>query len=91
VPSLFVAGIRNIGRADKEGLLVAVGAVDEIRRGSDELLIDRFHAFLVSGPVSSHFCLAPPTDFFDTLCRCSLADPAVARTCVGFLMSRCSP
>jgi hypothetical protein len=44
---------------DKERLLVAVGAVDEIRRGIEEFLINRFHALLGKRPGVLAFLLTP--------------------------------
>jgi hypothetical protein len=44
---------------DKERLLVAVGAVDEIRRGFEEFLVDRFHALLGKRPGVLAFLLSP--------------------------------
>ena len=41
----------------KNGFFVPRRAVDEVRRGGQELCVDCFHALLGERPVSSHFCL----------------------------------
>ena len=43
----------------KERLAVADGAVDEFRRGLEELLVDRLHALLGERPGVLAFLLAP--------------------------------
>ena len=47
---------------DEERLLVAVGAVDEVGRGAEELFVDRFHALLGERPGILAFLLAPRTE-----------------------------
>src|SRR6202030_2692226 len=44
---------------NKERLLVPVGAVDEIRRGFEEFLVDRFHALFCERPGVLAFLLTP--------------------------------